>query len=72
MLPLLSKYENRTLHEITVNGQGYFNPFPSVVRFLARVAIIHWNKKSGGPCGTKEKVGGPTQMFILHGDFPLF
>jgi len=32
-----------------------------------------WNEKSGeGHCGAKEKVGGATQISILHGDFSLF
>ena len=38
---------------------------------LQPVAILEL-KMWGGHCGTMEKVGGPTYMFILHGDFSLF
>jgi len=35
------------------------------------MAILEF-KKGGGHYGTKEKVGGPTKMFISHGDFHCF
>jgi len=31
LLPLLSKSDKKVLHEITVNSQGYLNPFCRIV-----------------------------------------
>jgi len=47
------------------------HPLPKRFVSAHAVAILEL-KKWGGHCGAKKKVGGPTQMSILHGDISLF